>query len=78
MKSKMNELRAALKSSKVKFQYTKMNGEVRKAYGTQNPEFIPDDFKVTSVNDSDKKVVTYFDLDKIGWRNVSVTSEVTI
>ena len=78
MKSKINELRTALKSSKVKFQYTKINGEVRKAYGTQNPEFIPDNFKVTSINDSDKKVVTYFDLDKMGWRNVSVISEVTI
>lgn len=78
MKSKMNELRAALKSSKVKFQYTKMNGEIRKAYGTQNPEFIPEDFKSTSINESNKKVITYFDLEKMGWRNVSETAEVTI
>lgn len=78
MNKTANELRAALKSSVVKFTFTKLNGEKREARGTTNGDLIPEEYRTKYVSKpSSNKVVTYFDLDVNGFRNVSVDSKIS-
>jgi hypothetical protein len=77
MKRTIDELRAALKSSVVNFTFTKLNGEVRKARGTTQSNLIPSSFRSASAKKApSNKVITYFDLDANGFRNVSVDADV--
>lgn len=77
MKKTIDELRAALKSSVVNFTFTKLNGEIREAKGTTNPDLIPEEYRSKSTRKSSGKVMTYFDLHVNGFRSVSLDSKVS-
>jgi hypothetical protein len=61
------KLRKAMKDGIVKFMYTKLNGEVRTAWGTLKESLIPQMCK-----DSDRKkndsVMVYYDQEKASYR----------
>jgi hypothetical protein len=72
------ELKEYLKIGKVYFEYTKVDGTKRQAWGTLKNEFIPSYTPPTSVVDvSTGHIVRnytnlrYYDLDRCGWRSVS-------
>ncbi|MCK9446539.1 SH3 beta-barrel fold-containing protein [bacterium] len=74
----IEELRKLLKFGKISFEYTKNNGDLRKAIGTLQPELIPESMKP---KDSSTQISTlrYFDLDKNEWRSISKNiKEITI
>ncbi len=78
MKKTINELRAALKSSIVEFTFTKLNGEVREAKGTINPDLIPKEYQSkATTSKSSGDALSYFDLGVNGFRRVSADAEIS-
>lgn len=72
------ELAELLLKGKVYFQYTKVDGTKRNAWGTLRTDLIPSYIPPTSVVDvSTGHIVRnytnlrYYDLDRCGWRSVS-------
>ena len=66
----MNELKEVLQMERAWFEYTKKDGTIRKAYGTLQYAFIPENLHP---KDPYKKYVNfrYFDLEKNAWRSIS-------
>jgi hypothetical protein len=68
----INELKEKLKSSElIKFSYLKVNGELREALGTLNPNFILPEFQPKDSSTNYGNNLRYFDIDKNGWRSIS-------
>ena len=79
MASTLEQLKDLLKAGKVRFEYTKVNGDIREAVGTLNGELIPDKFAENSNPVHKITNLRYFDLDKQSWRSISKdTKEVEI
>lgn len=66
----MEDIRKLLKSRAVKFQFQKVDGSVRVAYGTTNVDLIDSDHKDQAMELSEHDL-TYFDLDKCQWRSIA-------
>lgn len=63
---------AELNGGEVSFRYTKADGTVRSARGTTNLSLMPTAAAATvsgQINESNSSKVTYYDLDKNGWRS---------
>jgi len=80
-----DELKELLYKGKVLFEYTKVDGTKRKAWGTLSTEFIPSYTPPTSIVDvSTGHIVRtythlrYYDLDRCGWRSVSGSTSLII
>jgi len=59
-----------LKMEKAYFEYAKKDGSIRKAYGTLQYAFIPEDkYPKNSLYESNN--VRFFDLEKNEWRSIS-------
>lgn len=60
-----------LSEGRAKFSYTTVNGENREATGTTNVDLIPesDRPKTENANSETGETITYYDLDKNGWRS---------
>jgi len=73
-----SELRAELKTRNVQFAFKKKDGTLRTAIGTTNLSNVPEENHPKGIRQSSPMVVPYFDLEKEGWRSVSITKEVFI
>lgn len=62
------KLQKALRTGVVRFSYMKIDGGVREARGTTSSTFVPY-MGTPSDRKENLKVVTYYDLDKNGWRS---------
>ena len=71
-----NELRNLLTEGTVQFAFKKQNGDLRTAVGTTTLSSIPVENHPTGAREPATGVVTYFDLEKSAWRNVSETTEI--
>ena len=70
----IEKIREYLRTGLVSFSYAKVNGDCRTALGTTNPLLIPADKMPKSAADPDLSkerlgLITYYDLDKDGWRS---------
>jgi hypothetical protein len=70
------KFKQALKEGKVKFEYKKVDGSIRKALGTLNPELMPGTGATEKkIEDGKKKrfvppsILIYFDLESEGFRS---------
>ena len=70
------KLKAALKKGIVKFMYTKLNGEVRTAWGTLKNGLIPET-KGTE-RKKNESLVTYYDNEKQAYRSFKVANLIKI
>ena len=70
------KLKAALKNGIVKFMYTKLNGEVRTAWGTLKDGLIPET-KGTE-RKKNESLITYFDNEKQAYRSFKVANLINI
>lgn len=78
MKETIENFKDLLKEGKVRFEYTKRNGEIREASGTLKRDLIPVQF-VEKTNLIAFTNLRYFDLDKQSWRSISSdTTEIEI
>lgn len=67
-------LRQRLRQGPTRFTFVKKTGELRFALGTLDLNIIPSTEHPKGVRPASPKVVTFFDLEKIAWRSVSVDS----
>lgn len=69
-------LKVAMKNGIVKFMYTKLNGEVRTAWGTLKDGLIPE------TKDTERKknesLITYYDNEKQAYRSFKVANLIKI
>ena len=66
----VTKLKRMLKKGIVKFSYKRIDGTLRKARGTMNPDYLPEtDKDSSSKRKENKDVVTYFDLSKDDYRS---------
>ena len=70
----IEKIREYLRTGLVSFSYAKVNGDARTALGTTNPLLMPTDKMPLSVDEPDLSkerlgIITYYDLDKDGWRS---------
>ena len=70
------KLKEALKNGIVKFMYTKLNGEVRTAWGTLKDGLIPET-KGTE-RKKNESLVTYYDNEKQAYRSFKIANLVKI
>lgn len=66
------KLKTALKNGIVKFMYTKLNGEVRTAWGTLKDGLIPET-KGTE-RKKNESLITYYDNEKQAYRSLKVAN----
>jgi hypothetical protein len=67
---KIEELRSVLQMEKTRFEYKKRDGTMRKAYGTLQFTYIPED-KQPKDNSVLYENFRYFDLEKGEWRSIA-------
>jgi hypothetical protein len=78
----IEKIRDYLRTGLVAFSYAKVNGDCRTALGTTNPLLIPADKMPRRTEDEEFDVsykerlgiITYYDLDKDGWRSFYIYS----
>ena len=64
------ELKAKMQDGKVKFRYTKKNGEIREALGTLNSDIYGKENEPTgNGSDCPENQIKYYDLNSDGWRS---------
>ena len=64
------ELKAKMRNGKVKFKYTKKNGEIRDALGTLNSDIYGKENEPTGNGYSvPEDQIRYYDLNSKGWRS---------
>jgi len=68
---KTKKFRKMLQKGKVHFEYAKVDGTLREALGTLNPELIPVEMQPKESRPTDYVNLRYFDLDKNAWRSIS-------
>ena len=69
----IEELKFILLAEKARFQYRKRDGTLREAYGTLQFAFIPEDMQPPDTSTLfECKNLRYFDLEKGGWRSLSI------
>jgi len=79
MKVTIDKLKDLLREGKVNFEYTKVDGTVRKAEGTLKMDFIPETMRPTDGSTYKANNLRYFDVDKNEWRSISgSTTEVEV
>ena len=69
-------LRARLNEGRLEFAFKKKDGSLRTAIGTTDLSSIPREAHPQGVREASNKVVTFFDLEKLEWRSVSVLQEI--
>ena len=70
-----NELRRRMQNGVVLFFYHKKDGSIRRAFGTTMPALA----KAHSMNGgSSNKVITYWDVEKAGWRSCQLHSLIKV
>ncbi len=70
-----NELRRRMQNGVVLFFYHKKDGSIRRAFGTTMPALA----KAHSMNGgSSYKVITYWDVEKAGWRSCQLHSLIKV
>ena len=67
---KIGELKEILQMEKAHFEYKKRDGTIRKAYGTLQYAFIPENL-VPKESSTEPTTFKYFDLEKNAWRSIS-------
>ena len=70
------KLKTALKNGIVKFMYTKLNGEVRTAWGTLKEGLIPETKGVG--RKKNESLITYYDNEKQAYRSFKVANLIKI
>ena len=77
---KIEELREILRMEKAHFEYKKRDGTLRKAYGTLQFTYIPENMQPADTSTLfEYKNLRYFDLDKGEWRSIAAdVSEVNV
>lgn len=73
---KVLKLKAALKKGVVKFIYTKLNGEIRTAWGTLKEGLIPET-KGTECK-KNESLITYYDNEKQAYRSLKIANLIKI
>ena len=73
---KVLKLKAALKKGVVKFIYTKLNGEIRTAWGTLKEGLIPET-KVTE-RKKNESLIIYYDNEKQAYRSLKIANLIKI
>lgn len=71
----------ALKAGVVAFSYKKKDGELRRAIGTKNLDFIPVEYHPKNTGGSAKaqsNAITYFDMQKLQWRSVATHKAMSV
>jgi hypothetical protein len=68
-----NKFKSMLAEGPVTFSFKKLNGETRKMTATTNPSFIPENKEIIQNNSTSFRV---YDLEKKGYRAISVDAEV--
>ncbi len=66
-------LEEALKIGKVLLQHPKVKGGISEHIATRNPKLIPAEFAPKGNSTPKEGVITYFALDIMAWRSLSVT-----
>jgi len=69
MNTTKNEIVMALKSGTCTFTYKKMDGDVRVAMGTLNPNLIPAEARANMDTNTPGNVIKYYDMGAKGWRS---------
>lgn len=70
----MENLKTLLSKNIVKFKFIKKDGSERIAIGSTNLNFIPTEFHPKTGKASSDKVIVFFDLEKLSWRSLSISS----
>ena len=65
----INETKDALRQGLCTLVYEKLDGEMRTAIGTLNSDFIPVRFTPKNTGHPNVDLVSYFDVDRQGWRS---------
>jgi hypothetical protein len=81
MIAEIRNLEELLQKGVVEFTYSKVNGETRKARGTRcwDVQIVGENFVAPNGRGSEKTgVLTYWDLDKDGWRSLQEYSLLSI
>ena len=73
---KVLKLKEALKKGIVKFMYTKLNGEIRTAWGTLKEGLIPE-IKGTE-RKKNESLITYYDNEKQAFRSCKIANLIKI
>jgi hypothetical protein len=69
MSNTITTLETAMEVEIVSFSFTKLNKSTRLARGTRNLLLIPEDAHPKKVKTPPEDVLTFFDMDKKGWRS---------
>lgn len=80
------DIKQLLNNNVVEFTFTKKNGEIRKAVGSRNINFLiwtdqtnfTENDKPKGINKESDSVCPYWDFDKCAWRSVAVDSVISI
>lgn len=72
------DLKTRLRLGSINFSFQKKDGTIRKAYGTLLMSEIPEDQHPKSGAEASPKVIPFFDLEKLGWRSVSIDQPIFI
>ncbi len=70
-----NELRRRMQDSVVLFFFHKKDGSIRRAFGTTMPALVK---AHTKNGGSSNKVITYWDVEKAGWRSCQIHSLIKV
>lgn len=73
---KVLKLKAALKKGVVKFIYTKLNGEIRTAWGTLKEGLIPE--TKSTERKKNESLITYYDNEKQAYRSLKIANLIKI
>ena len=72
-------LQTALRKRVIEFTYMKLSGEVRKATGTLNGEYVPGGLTVAGTGrKANDGVLCYYDMAKNGWRSFRKANLVSV
>ena len=74
----VNQLRRILDQGVVRFNFKKLDGSIRNALGTRNPDLVPKDECIKLIDDISNKSTVYFDLEVKEFRSMSNSCEVAV
>lgn len=66
---KIIKLKTKMQTKVVEFQYRKVDGSIRKAYGTLKESLLPE---TKGAGSASPKVMVYFDMEKQGYRSCRI------
>lgn len=69
-------LKSRLRAGVIQFAFKKLDGTLRTAVGTTDLTRVPTESHPSGEKPASPKVVTFWDMEKLSWRCVSITQEI--